>query len=156
MSHRVRVQVEGFQQPTTSGFPALGIAKDWLSETEIGSSTTKADRAVLISASISGSGSLAINLAALTGPGGETISLDLVHLIMMRSTTSGATLSVEPGASDGWDGFGSSGYSIVFGKGAFLWHVETGFPVASDKKNIKIDNDALTAATVEILIIGQD
>ena len=154
MPHRVRVVVDSFDL-MSSLYPALPVSLDAVGEIVAGSSSDQADSAVKLQYSIAASGTQDIDLTALTGAAGQTISLQEIHaLAAVGSAGSGFTLT--PHATNGFTGLGSA-YSIIVGDVPCVPYAKaTGGTVASDNKVITITNVLGATATITLIIIGRD
>lgn len=154
MPHRVRVVVDSYDL-MSSLYPALPVALDAAGEIVAGSSSDQADSSVKLQYSIASSGTQDVDLAALTGAAGQTVSLQELHVLAaVGSAGSGFTLT--PGASNGFTGLGSA-YSIIVGDVPVVpYGKSTGGAVASDNKVITITNVGGATATITLLIIGRD
>lgn len=154
MPHRVRVVVDAFDL-SSSLYPSLPVSLDAVGEVVSGSSSDQADSAVRLRYTIAASGTQDIDLNALTGAAGQTVSLQELHVLAaVGSAGSGFTLT--PHASNGWTGLGSA-YSVTVGDVPVVAYAKaTGGSVASDNKVITITNVAGASGTIDLLILGRD
>lgn len=110
MAHRVRVVVESYDL-MSSLYPALPVPMDATGEIVAGSSSDQADSVVRLQYTIAAAGTQDIDLNALTGSAGQTISLSELHMLAaVGSAGSGFTLT--PHATNGFTGMGTA-YSIL-------------------------------------------
>lgn len=154
MPHRVRVVVDAFDL-NSALYPSLPVSLDALGAVIAGSSSDQADSAVRLQYTIAASGTQDIDLTALTGAAGQTISLQELHILAaVGSAGSGFTLT--PHATNGWTGLGSA-YSIIVGDVPVVPYAKsTGGSVASDNKVITITNVGGASATINLIIVGRD
>lgn len=154
MPHRVRVQIDAFDLMSPL-YPALPVPMDAAGEIVAGTASDQADSTVRIQYTIAASGTQDIDLAALTGSAGQTVSLQELHVLAaVGSAGSGFTLT--PHATNGFTGMGSA-YSIIVGDVPVVPYAKaTGGTVASDNKVITITNVGGASATINLHIIGRD
>jgi len=154
MPHQVRVKVDAFDV-MSSGYPNLPVSIDWTSEIVIGSSSDEADSAVLLSYTIAGSGTQDIDLTALTGAAGQTISLTELHLIVAIGGTADR-FTLTPHATNGFTGLGAA-YSVPVHRAPVLaYHRPSGVTITSTDKVITITNTESAAGTIKLLLVGRD
>jgi hypothetical protein len=152
MSHQIRIKIDAVTV-MSSLYPYLPITFDETWNIGVGTGNDAADTAVRLSYTLATTVTQDIDLTAITGPNGETISFAEVHAIYVSSTGAGG---LKPHAVNGWEGFGS-GADIAFGvSGALLWMVGTGYAVDSTHKVLTLTNAGAATATYNIIIIGRD
>jgi hypothetical protein len=154
MPHRIRVVVESYDL-NSAPYPSLPVYTDVASDIIAGTASDQADSAVLATYTIAAAGTQSVDLNALVGASGQTVSLQEVHAIVAwGSAGSGFTLT--PHATNGWTGLGSA-YSITAGDVPVVAYAKsTGGSVASDNKVITLTNVGPASATINLHIIGRD
>lgn len=154
MPHRVRVQIDAFDL-MSSLYPALPVPMDAVGEIVAGTSSDQADSTIALQYTIAAAGTQDIDLNALTGSAGQTVSLQELHVLAaVGSAGSGFTLT--PHATNGFTGLGSA-YSIIVGDIPVVPYAKsTGGTVASDNKVITITNVGGASGTITLHIIGRD
>lgn len=154
MPHRVRVVVEAYDLMSAL-YTALPVGVDWSSEIVAGSSSDEADSAIRLQYTIAGSGTQDIDLTALTGSAGQTVSLAELHLIVAQAG-SADRFTITPHATNGFTGLGSA-YSVPVHRGAtIVYHRPSGVTITSTDKVFTITNTEATSGTINLLIVGRD
>jgi hypothetical protein len=154
MPHRIRVVVESFDL-SSSLYPSLPVMTDVAADIVAGTSSDQADSVVRLQYTIAAAGTQDVDLNALTGAAGQTVSLQEIHaLVGWGSAGSGFTLT--PHATNGWTGLGSA-YSVTVGDVPVVAYAKaTGGSVSGTDKVFTITNVGGASATINLHIIGRD
>ena len=154
MPHRVRVQIDAFDLMSAL-YPALPVPMDAVGEIVAGTASDQADSVVRLQYTIAAAGTQDVDLNALTGSAGQTVSLQELHVLAaVGSAGSGFTLT--PHATNGFTGLGSA-YSIIVGDVPVIPYAKsTGGAVSGTDKGITITNVGGASGTITLHIIGRD
>lgn len=155
MSHQISVDLV-FVHDLAAGYDDLVVAGKMRAEVAVGTTTGKGNRALRLATTVSASGTVPIDLAALTGPAGETIALDDVQAIGGRIITPGGTGTLAKGASNGFTGFGTDWSFTIYGARPFLLPCSSGLTVDSTHKTMTFTNTGGSSVDIEIFILGRD
>lgn len=113
---------------------------------------------------ITGSGSVTLDLQALTNMYDDATSFTKVRAIYIEntSTTSGVNMLVGAAAANQWAGasalISSTTATILLPAGASMLAINTsasGWAVATDSKDLKLANAAATALPYKLVIVGE-
>lgn len=152
--HRTKWSLD-WMRVFAAGYEPLRVSANGESAIEIGTTDTKADIAVRLATTLAASATVDVDLRALIGAAGETISLAEVHGLAGLIKTAGGTGTVTPHATNGWTGMGS-GYVIpVSANGVFVLANGPGIAVSSTNKVFTFTNTGAASADIELYILGR-
>jgi hypothetical protein len=144
-----------FVRALSAGYEALRVSASGESAIEVGTTDGKADVVVRLATTLAASATVDVDLRALVGAAGETITLAEVHGIVGVIKTAGGTGTVTPHATNGWTGLGSA-YSIpVSANGVFAIANGPGIAVSSTNKVFTYTNTGAASADIELYIVGR-
>lgn len=139
-----------------AGYENLAVAAKLRGERALGAVSGKANRAVRLATTVSASGTVPIDFAALSGPAGETIVLDEVYLVIGVIKTAGGTGTLAKGASNGFTGFGSDWTFQIYGGAPFALPCGNGLTVDSTHKTATFTNTGSGSIDIELYVLGRD
>jgi hypothetical protein len=116
-----------------------------------GTGAAAADRYGVETGSLSAAGTVTLDLSAFAGPRGADIAMADVRAICIELD---AACSIEPGASNGWDGLGTDFFlTLPAGKYWFIAGADPSMPVSGTNKTVLLTAGA-AAVDYQITAIG--
>lgn len=154
---RLAIKIEGVQ-PNDHPYPAVVDRLIFDGSIEVGDASGKANVIAHVNASISASGTLDVGFGgSVPSPLGDKALTRVNGLMFKAPPTNAGTISIEPGASNGWTGFGTD-YLIPLAPGGCItiWSPAGITSSPTDWQLLLTNQSGAGASTVEIFVIGRD